>query len=102
MNPEIMIVFGISLVLLAVAWFVWNAEQPGPLSVPAGAKAGDLLELQPGAYKTRTAAAALQTFCPTRRGPGCSQHTQTGHAVGTTCLCLIFPPLLFPARSVVL
>jgi pimeloyl-ACP methyl ester carboxylesterase len=53
MNPKILIAVLIVIVLLGGLWLFLRSSQPKPVSVPAGAEAGDLT-LQPCEYKTKT------------------------------------------------
>ena len=55
MNPKVLIDICIGLALMGVAWLLWRANRPRPLTVPAGAKAGDLLNLLACEYKTKEA-----------------------------------------------
>jgi len=55
MTPKTLIVLLIIFILLSGAWLVWRASQPKPLTIPAGAQAGDLVNLQACEYKTKSA-----------------------------------------------
>lgn len=54
MNPKIWIVALIVLILLVGGWLFLRFRQPKLITVPAGAKAGDLLNFQPCGYKTKS------------------------------------------------
>lgn len=51
------------IVILIAGWLFLRANRPAPITVPAGAKNGDLLGLQPCEYKTKNA--AYQAECGT-------------------------------------
>lgn len=53
MNLKIFILIAVILVLLGSAWLFLRTNRPAPITVPAGAKSGDLLDLQACEYKTK-------------------------------------------------
>ncbi len=63
MNPKVFILVIVILVLAGGAWLFLRANRPAPITVPAGAKSGDLLDLQACEYKTK--ANAYQAECGT-------------------------------------
>jgi pimeloyl-ACP methyl ester carboxylesterase len=63
MNLKIFILIAVILVLLGSAWLFLRANRPTPIIVPAGAKSGDLLDLQACEYKTK--ASTYQAECGT-------------------------------------
>lgn len=63
MNLKVFIFVVVILVLAGGAWLFLHARKPAPITVPAGAKSGDLLGLQACEYKTKTS--TYQAECGT-------------------------------------
>ncbi|MCG2785297.1 MAG: alpha/beta hydrolase [Anaerolineae bacterium] len=63
MNLKVFILVIVILVLAGGAWFFLRARKPTPITVPVGAKSGDLLDLQACEYKTKTS--TYQAECGT-------------------------------------
>jgi pimeloyl-ACP methyl ester carboxylesterase len=64
MNLKTFIIVFVILVLVgSTVWLFLRAKQPAPITIPAGAKSGDLLDLQTCEYKTKTS--TYQAECGT-------------------------------------